>query len=146
MRALRLAVVLAAALALAPAAEAAAPRFMMLSGLGLKKPVVLADWNENLRIMRECSKARIIPAPQLRNRSQYRVGEFWGPEWTTFLDAGGSPGDLKPSQANQLGAFYPAKGRLPAVIRIMVNGRDAPRRAGPVLLATLAAHGVRTRV
>jgi hypothetical protein len=147
MRALRLAAVFAAALAFAPAAEAAAPRFIMISGLRLKQPVVLSDWNQNLRISAECASAFVVPASRLRNRSPYRVGEFWGPEWTRFLDMGGRPSDLKPSQANLVAAFYPARGRLPAVIRgITVFGRFAPRRAGPILLATLAAHGVRTRV
>jgi hypothetical protein len=118
----------------------------MISGLELKQPVVLMDWNENLRIMSECVNARVVPAAKLRNRSPYRVGEFWGSEWTRFVEEGGRPGDLRPAQATQTGAFYPARGRLAAVIRVTVDGRYAPRRAGPVLLATLRAHGVRTRV
>jgi hypothetical protein len=146
MRGLRLASILAAALVLAPAAQAAGPRFIMISGLELKRPVVLADWNENMRIMSEAATARVIPAAQLKLRPRYQVGEFWGPMWLDYLSNGGTPDELKPSQANQFGEFYPARAGKPAAIRITVSGRYTARRAGPVLLATLKAHGVRTRL
>jgi hypothetical protein len=123
---------------LAPAAQAAGPRFIMISGLDLKRPVVLADWNDNLRIMTEAAKARVIPATELRQRPHYRVGEFWGPEWLTR-----TPDELKLSQANQFGEFYPARAGKPAAIRIVVNGIYLARRAGPVLLSALKKHGVR---
>ena len=146
MRAIRLAAVLAAALVVAPVAQAAGPRFIMISGLELNHPVVLSDWNENMRIMGESVNARVVPAAQLKLRPHYRVGEFWGPVWLDYLSRGGTPDELKPSQANQFGEFYPARAGRPAAIRIMVSGRYTARRAGPVLLATLKAHGVRTRL
>jgi hypothetical protein len=128
---------LAAALALAAPAQAAAPNYILVSGPGLARPVLLADWDENLRLLSALVNAPTV-APRLAKRPRFDLAEFWG--W------GGRPKPTRPTQASQHGWFYPAHGSRPAVVDIMVGGRQVPRLAPRAVLRIFARHHVPTRL
>ena len=135
-----LGVALTAAAALAAPAQAAAPNYILVSGPGLKKPILLGKWAENGALLSSLVNARNATRAALRTlarRPRYDLAEFW--------DWGGRPPPTNPKQANQHGWFYPAHARSRALFAVWVNGtktaRFAPRRA----LAILARHHVPTR-
>jgi hypothetical protein len=135
-----LGVALTAAAALAATAEAAAPNYILVSGPGLKKPVLLGDWDENGALLSTLVDARKATRAALRGlarRPRYDLAEFW--------DWGGRPLPTNPKQANQHGWFYPAHAHKRALFAVMVDGTRAPRFAPRRALAILARHGVPTR-
>jgi hypothetical protein len=126
------------ALVLASTVEAAAPRYILVRGPGLKRPVLLENWEENLRLL-----VALVDAPResrdaLARRARFDLALFWG--WPE------RPRPTRPRDANQHGWFYPARGSLPAVIDLRVNGWRFPRIAPPEVLRIFARHGVPTRV
>jgi hypothetical protein len=128
------------ALALAVPAAAAAPNYILVTGPGLDRPVLLANWDENGALL-----SAVVTAPKvgrtvvrgLARRPRLLLSEFWG--W------GGMPRPTRPSQANQHGWFYPAHRRQPAVITVTVDWVMTPRLAPAQALAILARHGIPTR-
>jgi hypothetical protein len=131
---------LAAFLALAPPVHASAPNYILVSGPGLKRPILLANWSENGALLSALVGA---PTPQrsvargLAKRPRFDLAEFWG--W------GGRPRPTRPSQAKQHGWFYPAHRSQPPVITLMVNGNKSPRTVPTSVLKILARHGVPLR-
>jgi hypothetical protein len=128
------------ALVLAASAAAAAPNYILVSGPGLARPVLLDSWGENLALLSalaEAPKASRAVARGLPRRPRFHLAEFWG--WSEY------PRPTHPSQANQHGWFYPAHGRQAAVFRLTVDGSMAPRVAPPAALAILTRHGIPTR-
>jgi hypothetical protein len=140
-RALALVGATAVALVLASTVEAAAPRYILLSGPGLARPVLLANWEENgtlLAALVNAPRARGETVRRLSKRPRLRLGLFWG-----------SPEGRRPtrqSQANQKGWFYPTWRLQPAVIDLRVNGVRVPRIAPIRILRIFARHGVPTRL
>jgi hypothetical protein len=129
------------ALVLATAVEAAAPRYILVSGPGLARPVLLANWEENgtlLAALVKASRARAETVRRLSKRPRLRLGLFWG--WPE----GRRP--TQPSQANQKGWFYPIWRSQPAVIDLLVNGVRVPRIAPIRVLNIFSRHGVPTVV
>jgi hypothetical protein len=132
--------VLAALLAVAPA-QAAAPNYILVSGPGLKHPILLGNWDENLVLL-----VALVDAPtakgsavrHLARRPRFDLAEFWG--WS------GLPRPTRPSQANQHGWLYPALGAKPAVIVLMVNGTKVPRLLPIRVRDILARHHVPLRL
>lgn len=132
--------VLAALLAVAPA-QAAAPNYILVSGPGLKHPILLGNWDENLVLL-----VALVDAPtakgsavrHLARRPRFDLAEFWG--WS------GLPRPTRPSQANQHGWLYPAHGAKPAVIVLMVNGTRVPRLLPIRVREILARHHVPLRL
>jgi hypothetical protein len=132
-----IAVSLAAAVAAVPA-QAAAPRYILVSGPGLQRPATLGNWSENLAFVTSLLHAR-KPLPRWRdNRPRYQLALFWG--------VPAKPVPTEPSAANQYGWFYPATGGRRAVVKLRVSGQDFPRLATAETLRILALHGVPTRV
>jgi hypothetical protein len=128
------------ALALASAAEAAAPRYIMVSGPSLAKPVLLANWAENGRLVATLVNARRAGGEAVRllsKRPRLRLGLFWG--WSE------KPRPSRPGQANQTGWFYPSRRSQPPVIDLLVNGVRVPRIAPVQMLRVFARHGVPIR-
>jgi hypothetical protein len=120
-RFLPLLAVLAALFAAAPA-QAAAPNYILVSGPGIRNPILLADWNENLELLGSLVDAPVAKGRAVRNlarRPRFDLAEFWG--WGT------RPRPTRASQANQHGWLYPAHASKPAVIVLMVNGTRIPR-------------------
>jgi hypothetical protein len=101
-RAAALVAALAAVLVLAPPVHAAAPNYILVSGPGLKRPIILGNWSENAALL-----SALVNAPRakgrdvlaLARRPRFDLAEFWG--W------GSMPRPTRPSQANQHGWFYP---------------------------------------
>jgi hypothetical protein len=128
---------LAAGVVVAPA-QAAAPRYILVSGPGLQRPATLGNWSENLAFVTSLLHARRPAAGWRGNRPRYQLALFW--------DVPTKPVPTKPSAANQYGLFYPATGGRRAVVKLRVSGQDFPRLATAETLRVLARHGVPTRV
>lgn len=132
------ALALVAGAAAAVDARAAAPRYILVSGPGLQRPVVLGNWRENLSFLIDLIPPR-RPSPGWRSgRPRYRLALFWG------VPARPVPSD--PGRANQVGWFYPALRSRRAVVVLLVSGRDGPRIATSKTLGILRRHGIPTRV
>jgi hypothetical protein len=140
-RAAALVAALAALLVLAAPVHAAAPNYILVSGPGLKRPIILGNWSENGALL-----SALVNAPRakggvllaLARRPRFDLAEFWG--W------GSRPRPTRPSQANQHGWFYPAHGSKPPVIVLMVNGYRFPRLVPPAVVKILARHHVPLRL
>jgi hypothetical protein len=122
----------------ATSANAAAPRYILVSGPGLRQPAVLGDWAENLTFLVSLIPPR-RPSPGWRtNRPRYKLALFWGVPAT--------PVPRDPSKASQVGWFYPAVNGRRAVVVLLVSGQDGPRIASAKTLRILDHHGILTRV
>lgn len=131
---------IAAALVLVSPAAAAAPNYILISGPGLRHPVLLGNWNENLRLLLAVDSspvARKALRQGLAHRRRLGVAEFW--DWS------GKPRPTNPRDANQHGWFYPAHGSQAALIQITVSAEFVPRLATAKVLSILRRHGVPTR-
>jgi hypothetical protein len=127
------------ALVFASAVEAAAPRYILVSGPGLARPVLLANWGENgtlLAALVTAPRARGLVVRDLGKRPRLLLGLFW--------QVAEEPRPTRPSQANQKGWFYPIWRSQPAVIDLLVNGVRFPRIAPIRVLNILSRHGVPT--
>lgn len=119
-------------------ARAAAPNYIMVTGPGLSRPVLLADWNENLALLLAVDAA---PKPtaalrrELRLRPRYRLSLFWA--WSD------QPRPTRPDQANGTGWFYPAHGSRRALVYLASD--LSLRLATRDVLAVFAAHRVPLR-
>jgi len=129
--------VVAVCAVLAAPAYAAAPRYILVSGPGLTRPVLLGDWQENLRFLESLLPARKLPAFRLAGRPRYDLALFWG--------VPAKPIPTRPRDANQHAWFYPAQAGRPAVVDLVLSGESAARVASPRALRILARHGIPTR-
>lgn len=139
-RAVPVLAVLASLLAVAPA-QAAAPNYILVSGPGIKHPILLGDWGENLALLSALVNAPTAKGSAVRNlarRPRFDLAEFWG--WSAL------PRPTRPSQANQHGWLYPARGSKPAVIVLMVDGARVPRLLPARVRQILARHHVPLRL
>jgi hypothetical protein len=129
-----------AALIVAGAAHAAAPRYIMVSGPGLPSPVLLADWRENHALLISFVEATKLAAiPSAERRPRLRLSLFWG--WSHRSEL-----PRRPADASQHGWYYPAYRSWRPVVDIRVNGEHAPRIAPRAALAILARHDVPRRL
>jgi hypothetical protein len=132
--------VLASLLAAAPA-HAAAPNYILVSGPGIRHPILLGNWDENLELLGALVDARVAKGSAVRHlarRPRFDLAEFWG--WS------GLPRPTRASQASQHGWLYPAHGAKPAVIVLMVNGTRVPRLLPPRVREILTRHHVPLRL
>jgi hypothetical protein len=130
-----------AALTAAAPAQAAAPNYILVSGPGIRHPILLGDWNENLELLGALVNTPAAKGPAVRRlagRPRFDLAEFWG--WR------GLPRPTRPSRANQHGWLYPAHASKPAVIVLMVNGTRAPRLLPARVREIFARHHVPLRV
>ena len=126
----------AGSLLLVSSAGAAAPRYIMVTGPGISKPILLADWSENMAIETELLLAPKAERPRgLSSRSRLTLSLYWG--W-------GQARPQSPGQANQRGWLYPAADGRPPVIALRVNGRSPLRVVTGRLLRILQRHAVPT--
>ena len=77
----RISILIAAVLVagvIAVPAQAAAPRYILVSGPGLQRPATLGNWTENLAFVTSLLHAR-RPTPGWRDdRPRYDLALFWG--------------------------------------------------------------------
>lgn len=140
-RAVALGAALLSALATASSAQAAAPNYILVSGPGLARPVLLANWDENAALLLAVAGAPSAKGSAVRGlarRPRLDLAEFWG--WQ------GLPRPTRPSQANQHGWFYPAHRGRPPLIAITVNGRSVPRLVPLKVLKIFKQHGIPIRL
>ena len=133
--------VASAALVFAAAASSAAPWWIMVSGRGLRQPVLLG-LSETQKIMQAVAYGEPIAARQLAQRPHFLLSLFWGGE-----NSAAPPTDL--TAANQRGWFYPAYGTRAAAFVLVrsIPGYAPPtrRRAAAEMLTILRRHRVPTR-
>jgi hypothetical protein len=134
----RIAVALAAP---APAAQAAAPRIVIVSGKLLARQVVISDWNAIFRVVEPVASAANVKRARLAGRPRLRLSMFWGPRWVDYLRAGRRVAALRPEAADQHGSFYPAWRGRPAAIDLPWAG-SWPRLVPAEALATLEHWGI----
>src|SRR3954453_9066880 len=123
-------------LAVATPAQAAAPRYILVTGPGLSKPVLLGNWRENLDVMMEIvNSGKLAPEQRagLADRSRLRLSLFWG--W-------GDEAPKLPSQSNQTGWFWPSVDGAPAIVATVIHGRRDARLASSKLLDVFRRHHV----
>jgi hypothetical protein len=102
--------------AFAAAASAAAPRLILVDQGGLKRPIVLANWDENGSLLSDSNQGRPVRKAALRNRPSFRLSFMWGPEWEDYVAQGQPLAALRSSWTEFHGRFWPAVGAKPAVI------------------------------
>ena len=140
-RAAPLVAALAAVLVLAPPVHAAAPNYILVSGPGLKRPIILGSWSENGALLSglvNAPRAKGMVALALARRPRFDLAEFWA--W------GSRPRPTQPSKANQHGWFYPAHRSKPPIMVLMVNGYRFPRLVPTAVVKILARHHVPLRL
>jgi hypothetical protein len=119
--------------------EAAAPRFLMIYGRPLQKPVLLSDWGEIFKVFTSTPAETKV---NLNDRPFFELALFWGPAWNAYVRDGKPLDKLRPEDANQKGRFYPAFGDKPAVISAGPTVKQVPAES----LRFLERHGIRTRL
>jgi hypothetical protein len=106
--------------------------------------LVLADWWDNLSVVQGAAIAPVAVRPS-QARPSFRLSFFWGPEWSHYIDSGKPLGALRPSQTPYHGRFWPAVGRLPAIVDVGHGANVGPRRATTKMLRVLVRNGVPVR-
>ncbi len=133
---------------------AAAPPIIIVTGLPLSQPIVLADWEQNIALISSGVENPIgqMEAPQ--GRPYLDLALFTGEQWASYVETGQPVEALQPSQADEHGRFYPASATEPALLVLL----EVQRRGGISLmtwsvrhideagLAILTEHGVPTRL
>ena len=109
---------------------------MLVSGPGLARPVLFADWDENGRFLSSLVAARRAQRPA-RDAPRLDIAMFWG--WS------GRPRPTRARDANQHAWFYPARGARPPIVDATVDGVRTPRVVPRAALRILARHRVPVR-
>src|SRR5689334_2520114 len=104
----------------ATTSSAAGPRLIMFYGGPLQKPVILADWQENLLFVAATHDEAKVTSRALEGRPYIKVAMFWGPEWEHYVEEGRPLDKIRPDQANQHSRFYPA---VDGHLSVFVYGR-----------------------
>ena len=98
------------ALPLAAPARAAAPRFLLVYGTALARPVVLADWQENLDFMLATTEPAAVTSEELARRPYLDLALFWGQPWNDYATRGSRSSRCGPSRPTSTGASTPPSG------------------------------------
>ena len=126
----------------AGSARAAAPRIVIVSGKPLAHQVVISDWRRIFTIVDGLGGARPVPRARLAHRPRLAFAMFWGPRWNDYISSGKPPAALRPSQADQIGHFYPAWRGRQALIDLVPWAGQWPRPLSWKALAALKRSGV----
>jgi hypothetical protein len=124
------------AVVLAPAAQAAAPRIVIVSGKPMAHQIAISNWTAIFRIIEPVASAPNVKRALLVGRPRLRLSMFWGPGWVDYLAAGHRAAALRPQDADQQGSFYPAWHGRPAAIELPWAGswpRLVPAKALAIL-------------
>jgi hypothetical protein len=132
---------LTAVAVVAPAAQAAAPRIVIVSGKPMAHQIAISNWTAIFRIIEPVASASNVKRGLLVGRPRLRLSMFWGPRWVDYLAAGHRAAALRPQDADQQGSFYPAWHGRPAAIDLPWAG-SWPRLVPAKALATLKDYGI----
>lgn len=144
-RVFSLATAAAVALALAGSAEAAAPRLIIVTGEPLAQPILVSDAEEVFELYGSFFEGPSIDRASLVGRPFLRLALFWDNRlWEPYVREGRLD-ELRPDQANQVGRFYPAVGREPALVDVPGHGQW-PKRATAEALRIFEAARVPVRL
>ena len=145
-------VLIATGLALADtvALHAAAPSILLVDRPGQQRPIVIAGYEENAKLMHAIVDVTQVPTDALTGRSYVVVAMFWGPDWHQYLVDGKPLDALKLSDGNQHARFYPASQAAPALFVFELTGpfANTAQRVGRTRLVhesgleMLKKHGV----
>jgi hypothetical protein len=126
------------------AAVFAAPQVIVAGGGPLRQRVVLADWDQNNRLMLATTEAAAIQVESLRQRPRIRVAMYWGLQWKGRLDLPDSVTPLAATDGAQDGAFYPGFRGRPAIWLFGAYGVTpaVARHVASEGLAILAKHQI----
>jgi hypothetical protein len=97
--------------AFAAAASAAAPRLILVDQGGLKRPIVLANWDENGSLLSDSNQGRPVRKAALRNRPSFRLSFMWGPEWEDYVAQGQPLAALRSRGRSSMAASGPRSAR-----------------------------------
>jgi hypothetical protein len=127
----------------------AAPWAIIAHGPLLAERVVIADWNENQRIVSAFSTStRDVPARSMAGRAYVDLAMYWGPEWKHLEHAPEKAKLLRIDQASQRSRLYLPQGDQSAAIvynppdGALFSATLATREVSDKGLAVLATHGV----
>jgi hypothetical protein len=138
---LRILAAAAVAAALVSTAEAAAPNYIYVRGPGLDRPVLLADWDENLDLFTAIVSSPVAGKTATRGlarRPRLELAYFWA--W------GSRPRPTSGALANQHGSFWAATGTSRALIQLAPDSSFPELRiASAKVLRILARHGIPVR-
>lgn len=134
----------AAFLALAsalPASGVAGPRYILVHGGGLSRPVLLDDLAANELLVSSPDILPLAAVPRVDDRPAYELALFFiVPDL-----AGRGPAQLDPSETAAVGRFYPSVGTYDAVFELGAVPGIGPRRNGgltPAMLDYLVSRGI----
>ena len=96
----------------------AAPEIIIVYGSPLPEQCVLASFEENHRLLLSVRGPAPFPLGTLAKRPALRLALFWGSGWRPTAESAARLRALRPEQATQRGAFYPATGNAPAVLMV----------------------------
>ena len=130
-------------------ASLAAPWAIIAHGPLLAERVVIADWNENLRIVSAFSQSsRKVPPRAMAGRAYVDLAMYWGPEWKHLQHDPEAVRRLRNEGASQRARLYLAQGDHPAVVVYnlpvvpMFSETLATHEVSDKGLAVLGAHGI----
>jgi hypothetical protein len=109
--------------------------FWVKKVLSLTPPVMLADWEENLRFILAIMDGATVSSKELTERPYIEMALYCGSHLEPYV----RNSQLNPQQANQKGKLYPAIGEAGPVIELEVG---LPRRLNAEGVNILVKHGI----
>jgi hypothetical protein len=127
------------------AAEAAAPRLILVSGPPLVRPIVISDWSDNGVFFSEVAYSIPVGRRGLAARPSFRLSFFWDQRWSDYVAEGRSLRAVCPCQTPYRGRFWPAYRSAPAVVDLGHGYYAGTKLATGKLLGVLRRHRVPVR-
>jgi hypothetical protein len=138
----KIAAIAAGVALVAPAvAIAAAPRYIIAHDGPLAEPVVLSDWEANLRLLTESKAGAVVSPTELTGRDKISLALFWGPEWAEYADRTNVAAPPI-EEANGGATVYVATDGAPAAIETVFDGVREARVMPAAAVAVLEQAGV----
>jgi len=120
----------------------------MIYGELLPYPIIIYDFEENIRFMAALTEDATISPEELSGRVHLELAFFWGEDWAHYLQEGKPLDTLKPEHANQHGRFYLASSENDAIVILsnVPGPGDRTFRIEATGIDILAQNGAPTQV
>lgn len=126
-----------------PHGSLAAPRIIIIYGPPLERPVLLADWRENLALMMSLVPEATIRPKRAAPADSLRLALCWGSEWNaTALDSV-ALAQLAPNRANQSGWLFITSEGWPMTL-VLTETRRGPFDVSSARKAFIATQQTRS--